>query len=272
MGLSLIGINHNTAPVEVRECVTFDLHTISEHLSSLQNQAYLSEVAILTTCNRTEIYYAVDCQCQRNNQQCDDTCFQHKQAQAGIIDYLTQASQLLKEDLESYVYNYEGSQMVQHIMRVASGLNSMVIGEPQVLGQMKECFHIAQQAGTIKGLLCRLFQSVFSSAKKVRSETGIGTEPISIAYTAVRLIAQFYTSLENKKVLLVGAGDTIRLVSQHISSLACKDFIVANRSENHALELVQGDSNRVIALEQLEHYLMHADVVVSCYLKFTTYY
>jgi glutamyl-tRNA reductase len=264
MSLSLIGINHNTAPVEMREKVVFDSNTMVDDLRLFQQKTGVSELAILATCNRTEVYFGFQCDVQCKDDACHLKCQKQSKISPRVLDYLHQHSHFPKDSLSPFLYEYHNSEMIRHTMRVASGLNSMIIGEPQILGQMKQCFHLASQAGTLKNKLQRLFQHIFSAAKKVRSETGIGTEPISIASAAVKLIAQFYTSLEDKKVLLIGAGDTIRLVSQHIDSLSAKNFIVANRSLDKALELVQKDKSRAIPLEQMKSYLTQADVVVSC--------
>lgn len=266
MGILLIGINHHSAPVEVREKVAFHSQSMVKNLSSLKDQAELEEVAILNTCNRTEIYYDVECQCaQSSNQQlCDGECSRLDKTKSRIVDYLDRYSQLPDGSIKPFLYEYKNSDMVRHTMQVASGLNSMVVGEPQILGQMKRCYQDAVQAGTVKKVLFRLFETVFSSAKKVRSETGIGSEPVSIAYIAVKMTTQFYTSLENKKIILIGAGDTIRLVCAHITSLGSKDYMVANRDRENAMGLVQGDAKRVIALTQLEANLEQADIIISC--------
>lgn len=266
MGVLMMGMNHHTAPIEVRESVVSNSQSILKDLSSLQHQADLSEVAILNTCNRTEIYYDVQCKCQHRERQslCTGGCDRLQNIKERIINYLDEYSQLPVGSISPFLYEYQDNEMVRHTMRVASGLNSMVLGEPQILGQMKECYQKALEAGTAKNVLLRLFETIFSSAKKVRTETGIGSEPISIASIAVKMIAQFYTSLNNKKVVMIGAGDTIRLVSQHIRSLDSHDYVVLNRHVKHAKKLVKNDPHRAFSLEQLDTQITKADVIISC--------
>jgi glutamyl-tRNA reductase len=246
MGIWALGINHKTAPVAVRERVAFDLASMSDVLSEVQALDPVSEVVILSTCNRTEIYCSAD-----------------ELHEDVIVDWLARHHDIDRRDLDSALYCLTSEQAVQHTMRVASGLDSLVLGEPQILGQMKSAFAVAQEAGTVGSELGRLFRQTFSIAKRVRTDTAIGENPVSVAFAAVRMAQHIFADMANSRALLIGAGETIELVARHLYQAGVRDIIVANRTLARAQNLAQEFHAEAVLLEDIPNVLSRADIVIS---------
>ena len=216
MTLLAFGINHTTASLAVRERMAFAPEDVANALHSASQEAGLNEVAILSTCNRTEIYAT-------SEQELDL-----------LTRWLTAHTNINAEELAKCYYCHEGDEAVRHMMKVAGGLDSLVLGEPQILGQMKSAYAAAVDAGTIGADLHSTFQQVFSIAKRVRTETAIGENPVSVAYAAVSLAQQIFSNLKEDTALLIGAGETIELVARHLAEQGIKRIIVANRTLDRA--------------------------------------
>ena len=246
MALLAFGLNHTTAPLEVREKVTFGEDALAGALIELTGDTGIDEAAILSTCNRTEIYCNLD-----------------STDQAWPIDWFSGFHGCRKNELGDYLYTHPGAGAVKHVLRVASGLDSMVIGEPQVLGQLKQAYQTAMDAGSIGKMLNRLFQHSFKVAKDVRSNTMIGNHPVSVAYAAVRLARQIFGDLSRQTVLLVGAGETIELAAKHLHDNGLQKMIVANRTLGRAYNLAQQYSAYTITLEEIPRHLDEADIIIS---------
>jgi glutamyl-tRNA reductase len=246
MSLFALGINHKTAPVEIREQVSIGPERVAGALQDLVAGSAVREAAILSTCNRTELY------CGLNG---DDGNL--------AVNWFRDYHHLSREDVRPYLYTYETQPTVRHVLRVASGLDSMVLGEPQILGQVKDAYRRAQQAGTIGKLLGRLFQHTFSVAKQVRTDTEIGSSPVSVAFAAVRLAQQIFDDLGEQTALLIGAGETIELAARHLHENQIGRMIVANRTLANAQRLAGEFEAYAIALSDLPAHLAEADIVIS---------
>ena len=246
MALLAFGLNHTTAPLEVREKVTFGADVLAGALTELTGHTDIDEAAILSTCNRTEIY-----------------CNLNEADQSWPMDWFSGFHGCGKNELHDYLYTHPGAGAVKHVLRVASGLDSMVIGEPQVLGQLKRAYQTAREAGSTGKLLNRLFQHSFKVAKDVRSNTMIGNHPVSVAYAAVRLAGQIFGDLSRETVLLIGAGETIELAAKHLYDSGLHRMIVANRTPERAQNLAQQYSAYTITLEEIPRHLDEADIVIS---------
>ena len=246
MTLLAFGLNHTTAPLEVRERVTFGEDALVGALAELTRDSGIDEAAILSTCNRTEIY-----------------CNLNTADQARAVDWFSEFHGCRKNDLSKYLYTYPDARAVKHVLRVASGLDSMVVGEPQVLGQLKLAYQTAMDAGSVGKTLNRLFQHSFKVAKDVRSNTRIGNHPVSIAYAAVCLARQIFGDLSRQTVLLIGAGETIELAAKHLHDNGLHKMIVANRTLKSAQRLAQQYSGYTITLEEIPRHLDEADIVIS---------
>ena len=246
MALIALGINHLTAPVALRERVAFPAGDTPPALAELTSQAGVREAAILSTCNRTELYCTVDAGCEDVPG-----------------DWLHRHQDLGQTHLDEFLYRHDGANAVRHLFRVATGLDSMVLGEPQILGQVKEAYAMARAARTLKAPLERLFQNTFAVAKRVRSETRIGANPVSVAFTAVRLAEQVFADLRGACVLLVGAGETIELVGRHLTEARVRRLIVANRTLENAQALATRFGGYAIALGDLDRHLAEADIVIA---------
>ncbi len=247
MPLLTLGINHKTAPVSVRERVTFSPEIIVTALQALNQHCETGEVAILSTCNRTELYVHIT-----------DTSQKHL-----IIRWMADYHNLSLDELQSYIYEHDEKQTVRHILKVASGIDSMILGEPQILGQMKDAYRFAVKAGTAGTLLGRLFQYTFTVAKQVRTDTAIGSSPVSVAFTAVNLAKQIFGELDNYTVLLIGAGETIELAARHLNDQGLGHMIVANRTVERAHDLASQFGGYAISLEEIPAHLVEADIVIS---------
>jgi glutamyl-tRNA reductase len=246
MALLALGLNHKTAPVDIRERLTFGPDVIVGALRSLSQQPAVEEVVILSTCNRTEIYGAV-----------------HESGLEAVRHWLGDFHGLPRESLTGYLYSHLDKDAVEHLLRVSSGLDSMVLGEPQILGQVKAAFRTASQAGGTGKLLGRLFQHTFSVAKQIRTDTAIGNSPVSVAFAAVSLARQIFTDLSSQCALLVGAGETIELAARHLHQHGIGRMIVANRTLERAHQLANQFDAYAISLTELSHHLAEADIVIS---------
>ncbi len=249
MALLAFGINHNTASLDLRERVAFAPEQMSDALEDARRAAALEEVAILSTCNRTEIYANL----------------QHSGTEPPLLlmEWLVRYHSLSLKDLEACYYWHRDDAAVRHMMKVASGLDSLVLGEPQILGQMKSAYAVAHGVGTVRAALHGAFQQVFTVAKRVRTETAIGENPVSVAYAAVSLASQIFSDLKQDTALLIGAGETIELVARHLSQQGVKKIIVANRTLGRARQLAEHFGAEAILLADIPEQLHRADIVVS---------
>jgi glutamyl-tRNA reductase len=248
MTLLALGINHKTAPVALREKVTFSPETLGQALSSLLQQPLVQGGVVLSTCNRTELYLSVE---------------QQEDLHEQLIHWLCDYHQLPRDEIQKSLYWHEDDQAVSHLMRVASGLDSLVLGEPQILGQVKKAFAESQQGQAVSGELERLFQKSFSVAKRVRTETEIGASAVSVAFAACTLARQIFESLAQLNVLLIGAGETIELVARHLSEHHVRHMMIANRTRERAQLLAQEVGAEVIALQDIDSRLADADIIIS---------
>jgi glutamyl-tRNA reductase len=214
MTILAFGINHTTAPIDLREKVIFGSDDVPEALSELTHQQGVNEAAILSTCNRTEVYCNLE---EARNVPSIKT----------PIKWLSEYHGLKQEQLAPFLYTHPDAHAVKHILRVASGLDSMVLGEPQVLGQLKSSYQAGLKAGSIGKLLGRLFQHSFKVAKEIRTTTTIGSHPVSVAFAAVRLAQQIFGDLSGRTALLIGAGDTIELTARHLHENGLARMIIA---------------------------------------------
>ena len=246
MAFLALGINHKTASVDVRERVAFTPEQLVEALQQLCRLTASREAAILSTCNRSELYIEQD----------------HLAADS-VLRWLAEYHQLSLEELRASAYVHEDHDAVRHMMRVASGLDSLVLGEPQILGQMKSAYAVAREAGTIGPLLGRLFQATFSAAKQVRTDTAIGENPVSVAFAAVSLAKQIFSDLGRSQALLIGAGETITLVARHLHEQGVRRIVVANRTLERASTLAEQFGAHAVLLADIPHELVHSDIVIS---------
>ena len=251
MNLIALGINHNSAAVEVRERVAFAPEQVSEALADCCSAAQLDEVVILSTCNRTEIYAIAP----------TNTVLADKAVQ--LIDWMANYHHLSADELRKSAYHHEAEQALAHIAHVAAGLDSMVLGEPQIFGQLKSAYAVASETGTVSSELSRLFQRVFSIAKKVRTDTAIGENPVSVAYAAVDLAGHIFADLSECNALLVGAGETIELVTRHLIEAGVKNIVIANRTLGRARELAQKFGAEAVLLAEIPEQLPAADIVIT---------
>ncbi len=246
MSILAFGINHKTAPVDIRERVAFEPGQICHALKDLVAQPAVTEAAIISTCNRTELYCGLE-----NN---DLTM---------IVNWMRNYHKLGERDIQPYVYAHPDHDAVRHLLRVASGLDSMVLGEPQILGQMKDAYMAANEAGTLGGLLDRLFQHTFAVAKQVRTDTQIGASPVSVAFAAVSLAKQIFSDLNNHTALLIGAGETIELAARHLHESGIGRMVIANRTIDRAHNLASEFNAYAISLPDIPSHLAEADIVIS---------
>ena len=245
MAVNILGINHKTAPVALREKVAFTEDRLSAALLALRQELGVAEALILSTCNRTEVYWT------------------------GTASG-SQLSQWLERhhgdnlDLAASLYVHQESRAIEHTFNVASGLDSMVLGEVQILGQLKDAYRIAQESGSTGPILNKLFQAAFSAAKRVRTETRIGANAVSLASATVSLARRVYEDLSAHNVLLVGAGDMNALTARHFMSAGVKRMVIANRTLEKAQALAAELNAHAVALTDLDKELADADIVISC--------
>jgi len=246
MSLLALGLNHHTAPVDIRERAAIGDEHLSDALLALRDVDAVNEAAIVSTCNRTEIY-----------------CGMNENDAAPVVDWMHHYLWQANQQLDPYLFRHANQDAVRHLMRVCSGLDSMVLGEPQILGQMKQAFRNASEAGTVGAELSPLFQSAFSVAKQVRTDTAIGNSPVSVAFAAVSLARQIFADFSRHHALLIGAGDTIQLTARHLQSAGIGNITIANRSEQRARMLADEVNGQSIGLSDIPKALVDADIVIS---------
>lgn len=245
MELWAAGVNHTTADVALREQLAFVDDHASAALAALKALPQVNEVALLSTCNRMELY----CLCS---------------GELDLTGWLAQWHQLSIERIRSALYVHRGEAAMRHMMRVASGLDSQVLGEPQILGQMHNAYDGARDAGSMSGALDQIFQQVFATAKQVRTETAIGENPVSVASAAVAFARHIFSDMSKSRVLLIGAGEMIALVARYLRQQQVRQLTIVNRTPAHAAELAAEVNADVESLERLDEELAHADIVISC--------
>ena len=247
MALLTLGLNHTTAPVELREQVAFDATRLPDILAQLiQEFPDVRESAILSTCNRTELFLAID-----GNLELD------------FVGWLARFHDVDPDMLVPHIYRFKDLQAAKHMIRVASGLDSLVLGEPQILGQFKDAIRIARNALTCGTELEQAFSRVLSIAKRVRTETAIGRNPVSVAYTSVNLANHIFSDLSSCKVTLVGAGETIQLVAEHLIGQGVREIDVVNRTLANAKTLAASIDGFAWSLDELGERIQHADIVIT---------
>mgnify|MGYP000871630492 CR=1 FL=1 len=246
MSLIVLGINHETAPVAWREQVAFSEDAARAALPALMALPGVTEAALVNTCNRTELIAAVE-----------------PGHEGGLVDWLHAHQRLTAGSLDPYLYRHLDGEAVRHLFRVACGLDSMVLGEPQILGQLKDAWRLAHRAGSLGTTLERLFQAGFTVAKRVRTETAIGRHPVSVAYCAVRLAQESFTDLAGATVLLIGAGETVSLALRHLEEAGAGRLLVANRTLANAQALAHRHGAFALALDEIDRHLHEADIVLS---------
>jgi glutamyl-tRNA reductase len=248
MSLYALGMNHQTAPLAVRERAVFHVERLREALGELKREL-APEAAILSTCNRTELYLSGE---------------SPQAGPAAVVHWLERYHQFRTDELKPFLYTLPREQAVRHVFRVASGLDSMVLGEPQILGQLKEAVRAAQSAGTLGTVLNRLFQRSFAVAKEVRTNTSVGAASVSMAAAAVKLAARIFPSLKDQSVLFIGAGEMIELCATHFAAQGPARIAFANRTLERAARLAHRFNGRALELKSLAEHLHEHDIVVSC--------
>lgn len=249
MSIVLAGVNHKTAPVEVRERLAFTKDACTHALRALVDGEVVREALIVSTCNRVEVLAEVNPE-------------QHEEGLARIKNFLADGRSVSLELFEQHLYTHTEVEAVRHLFRVASSLDSMVVGEPQILGQVRAAYTLAVEAGTAGRVLHRLMHHAFRAAKRARTETGIATSAVSISYTAVELGRKIFDSLEGRTVLLIGAGEMAELAAQHLAKAGVSRISVANRTRETAERLVQKFGGEAVPFERLSDALAQADIVI----------
>ena len=246
MELLTAGLNHTTASVALRERLSFSGAGLEAALKDLRAQPGVLEAAMLSTCNRTELYCLVD------------------KSSLDLAAWLAVRQKMKEGDVRTALYQHHGQAALRHMMRVAGGLDSLVLGEPQILGQMRDAYARAHELGTLGNQLGRHFQQVFSVAKRIRTETDIGANPVSVAYAAVSFARHIFFDLSKSRALLIGAGEMISLVARHLREQNVADIVIANRSLARAQVLAEQVGGRAISLEEIPPALEHADILIAC--------
>ncbi|TRX56402.1 glutamyl-tRNA reductase [Thalassomonas sp. M1454] len=249
MSIFAVGINHKTAPVSVREKVAFTPDNLTHALQQMIDDLGCKEAAILSTCNRTELYFVQD-------KPLNDV-------QLAITHWLENFHKVSASMISPTLYWHHDQQAVNHMMRVACGLDSLILGEPQILGQMKQAYSQAKASGSMHLVMERLFQRTFGAAKQVRTDTDIGSSAVSVAFAAVNLAKHIFADLSKSKVLLIGAGETVELVAKHLYDNKVQQITVANRTVARAEELAKAVGADVITLAQIPEHIGDADIVIS---------
>jgi glutamyl-tRNA reductase len=248
MKLLLTGLNHRTAPVEVREKIAFAEHSLPDALASLRKRPGLIEGMILSTCNRVEIAATVD----------DDA-----DAGQAVEAFIAESRSVDRARVVPYLYRFDGSDAIRHLFRVASSLDSMVVGEPQILGQLKNAYALAKEQGALSGFLDLVMTRAFNVAKRVRSETDIGESAVSISYAAVELARDIFGSLNGKRVLVIGAGEMAESALRHLRRAGVSEILIANRTRERAQTLADEFNGRVITYDALTDALPDVDILLA---------
>ena len=267
--LTVLGINHTTATVALRERVAFAPEQLVAALQAACRQTDLRELVVLSTCNRTELFYVsaaenavIPAVAGREPDAAGETDAAARQLQQTLC-WLAAYHQLESEAIRGSCYHFSAGAALEHMIRVASGIDSMVLGEPQILGQMKSAYAVAVEAGTVGAELGRVFPQVFALAKRVRTDTAIGENPVSVAYAAAALAGRIFDELTATRALLVGAGETIDLVARHLAQAGVGQIVVANRTLGRAHELAQRFAAEAVLLADIPSQLVNADIVIS---------
>ena len=249
MSFFALGVNHQTASVELREQIAFNPEKLSELLQQQSHLQSLNDLVVVSTCNRTEVYAMSDNV---------DT----------VLHWLAHVNGIDSKKLSNHVYRYENAQAVTHLMRVASGLDSLMLGEPQILGQVKTALSLAKEANTVSSELNRIFEYAFYAAKRVRSETAVGSHAISMGYAVAQLAMQVFSKPESLTIMVVAAGEMNSLVAKHLAEMGIGKVLICNRTRARAENLAQEIAHRVdveiIEFDQLSDNLHRADVISSC--------
>ncbi len=248
MLIAVIGVNHRTAPLEVREKLSFPEWGMSDWLSRLQSLPGIDGCAVLSTCNRTEIYIAP---------------LELDTGMSSVWSFLYEQSGLDISEIKNYTFCHTLYDAIRHMFRVVAGLDSMILGETQILGQVKRAYEMALAAGSTNGVLNTLFQQAITTGKRIRTETGIDQNPVSIPYAAVELARQSLGALEGRSVLVIGAGEMSELTAVNLVSNGVSSVIVSNRSYDRAVTLAEKFNGIAVKFDQLFHYMSQADIVIS---------
>ncbi len=248
MKLLLTGVNHKTAPIEVRERLSFDAASLPAALKELRNCPGVLEAMILSTCNRVEVTAAVE---------------DNSNAEEEIAKFLTRGRGVETEAIAPYLYRYRDEEVIRHLFRVASSLDSMVIGEPQILGQLKSAYSAAKECGAVAGALETILTRAFAVAKRVRTETAIGQSAVSVSYVAVELAKQIFGSLDDKTVMLIGAGEMSELAARHLRRAGVQRILVTNRTHERAVQLASSFQGDVAPYDRFREELPRADIVIT---------
>ncbi|UCG37779.1 MAG: glutamyl-tRNA reductase [bacterium] len=250
MELLIVGLSHKTAPIEIREKVSFSEQNMEEGVKALLACPHVNEGLIVSTCNRVEVYSVVP---KRHRES----------ARSEIADFLARFHQLPLDRIEPHLYYMTGDDCVRHIFRVSSSLDSMVVGEPQILGQVKDAFSCAANVQATGNILNRMLHKAFSVAKRVRTETRIATSAVSISFAAVELAKKIFGELEGKTVMLIGAGEMAELAARHLLNNGVQHIIIANRTYERAVRLAEEFRGTAVPFEELEQQMELADIVIS---------
>ena len=247
MPLILVGLNHRTAPVDVRERLSISEQKLSDTTNALRMIDGVDGAAVLSTCNRVEAIVSTR----------DEDVIEH------IVDWLADRAAAARTELEKHLYILRHGDVVKHLFRVASGLDSMILGEPQIGGQVKKAFLAAQELGTLDSLLGQLYENTMRVAKKVRTDTGIGEHAVSVPYAAVELARKIFGDLRGLHVLLLGAGDMGELTAEHLHNQEVKQVFVANRSFDRAVELANRFEGAAVQFDRIDEHLAKCDIVIA---------
>jgi glutamyl-tRNA reductase len=248
MKLLLTGLNHRTAPVEVRERLAFEDKALPQALDDLKRRPGLLEGMILSTCNRVEVAVTAD-------EQAD--------VESAVENFLADSKCVERAWVTPYLYRFDGPEAIRHLFRVASSLDSMVVGEPQILGQMKSAYALAREHGAMGGFLGQVIDRALSVAKRVRSETDIGESAVSVSYAAVELAREIFGKLQGKKVLVIGAGKMAESAARHLRRAGVSEILVTNRTRERAVAMAEECGGRVIDYEYFEDVVPEVDIVLA---------
>jgi glutamyl-tRNA reductase len=248
MRFSITGVNHRSAPVEVRERLAFDEPSLSAALLDLKGRPGFCEGLILSTCNRVEVAL---------------TCEENAGAMVAVDQFLADTRHVERAWVTPYLYRYDDGEAIRHLFRVAASLDSMVVGEPQILGQLKSAYALAKEHGAVNGFLDNLLTRAFNVAKRVRSETEIGSSAVSVSYAAVELAREIFGSLTDKKVMLVGAGKMSELAARHLRRSGATHIFVTNRTHERAVEMAQLFEGKIVEYTDFLSFLPEIDIVIA---------
>jgi glutamyl-tRNA reductase len=248
MDILILGLNHESAPVHIRETVAFPEKGISEPLQALNALDGMREALIISTCNRVELLLAAE---------------KAEEAAEQAREFVARFHEVDRKELDPHLYLHSGGDAIRHIYRVASGLDSLVLGEPQILGQVKDAYEYAREAGTVGLVLDRLLNKTLTVAKKVRTETGIGRSAVSISYAAVELAKKIFGETDGRTAMIIGAGEMGELALKHLVSSGIKEVLVANRTFEKAVEVAEEFGGTAVRFEDLQDYLVITDIVIS---------